>query len=162
MQNQAQSVAYIFTFFAEIKELTNYLSYYSNALLAIRVSIGKKNDEELETSELNSGVENSKVTEEQLTALKQIALNIRHFTTQIYIKFKGLEGTIKEIENEKVFLETLYRKIQKSSFPEFEDVENFCILANKLFAISALGDFIIKNQDYYEQLSGINERTDTQ
>lgn len=156
MQASADA-SYILNFFADIKQLTDYLAAYSNALLAIKIKIGSKENNPINESLVITAISEKRLTEEEVKQANTLALNIRYWVTQIYIKFMGLKDKIKEIENKEKDLKRLYRKIQQSPYPVFDEIEEFTILTHQLFSTSALSEMLVKDKEYYEQLSGFNE-----
>ncbi len=150
------NAGYILNFYSDIKQLTDYLASYSNALLAIKNKIGTK-DDQMGDHLVSKAVEDKKITEEEIVNVNTIAFNIRYWTTQIYIKFMGLKDKVKGISEKEKELKALYRKIQQASYPLFDDVEQITIISHQLFSASALGEILIKDQEHYEKMSGLNE-----
>lgn len=156
MQASADA-SYILNFFSDIKQLGDYLAAYSNALLAIKTKIGSKEKEQIDEGIVIDAVSEKKLSEDEIRYANELALNIRYWVTQVYIKFMGLKEKVKVIKEKEKELTTLYREIQKSPYPIFDQIEKFTILAHQLFSTSALGEMLVKDQEYYEKMSELNE-----
>lgn len=155
MKTEAQ--AYIINFFSDIKQLTDYLADYSNVLLVMRIRLKIQKNEEITGIDLIEKVKTAQIEPEYIQRINESAAQVRYWTTQVYIKFMGLSKKITEIQKAEPTFKALYKEIQISPVPQFETVEQFVILSHELFSTTALGDLLIKSQDYMDKLSGINE-----
>lgn len=149
------TATYLLNFIADLKQLTDNFCAYNNYLLYLKTKFTPT--EPATAEKVQELLSEKKLDADELKGLQEIANNIRYWATQTYLKQMGFSKKIKEIENAKPELEKLYKEIQQTLIPTFETVQAYCVLNHELFATSALNEIIVKTQQYYEQVSGLNE-----
>lgn len=96
------------------------------------------------------------IDENERQTMLQTVQQARYYAVQTYLRITALKTEIKQFEKNYKELQTCYDLIINNPFPTFEEIQQYALELNKMFATVAAQDLLTKSVEYYERISNAN------
>jgi len=94
--------------------------------------------------------------ENERQTMLQTVQQARFFAVQTFLRVTALKENIKQFTKNYVEFEKSYKEIINNPFPTYDQIQDYALELNKLFASVAAQDLLTKSVEYYETIANAN------
>lgn len=147
-----QSAAnYILSLSESINQFNVLAGNYCNVIVTAKFFHNFNVKDQTETNQVIKSIDEN----ERQTILATVQ-QARFYAVQTYLRITALKQEIKQFQSDYNELQKNYNKLINQPVPTFEDVQQYAITLNKMFATVAAQDLLTKSVEYYEKISQSN------
>lgn len=94
--------------------------------------------------------------ENERQTMLQTVQQARFYAVQTFLRVTALKESIKQFEKNYTEFKKHYDEIINNPFPTYDQIQNYALELNKLFATVAAQDLLTKSVGYYENIANAN------